>query len=61
MYGPWSWCICSAQPEQTREGQTSEKAMSVCADEATDDAAVEFCYGNAKNGAEDEEEGVSEE
>ena len=60
MDGPWSWCICLAQPDKTR-GPTSEKAMSVCADEVSDDADVEFCYGNAKDGAGDEEGGVSEE
>ena len=35
--------------------------MSVCADEVSDDAAVEFCYGNAEDGAEDEQGGVSDE
>jgi hypothetical protein len=35
--------------------------MTVCADEVSDDAAVEFRYGNAEDGAEDEEGGMSEE
>ena len=34
--------------------------MSVCADEVSDDATVEFCYGDTEDGAEDEEGGVKQ-
>lgn len=43
------------------ERQALEEAIPVCADEVSDDATVEFGYGHAEDGAEDEEAGVSEE
>lgn len=43
------------------ERQAPEEAIAVCTNEISDDPTVEFGYGHAEDGAENEETGVSEE